>query len=87
MITDERFTAYINSLENGNPSYLDELEAYSKKTRGSHYQEGDPESDTYIVSDEQTEADPGSRNRHRFFCVIYEGVYAKRRAYYHNRKV
>lgn len=33
MITDERFTAYINSLENGNPSYLDELEAYSKKTR------------------------------------------------------
>lgn len=31
MITDERFTAYINSLENGNPSYLDELEAYSKK--------------------------------------------------------
>ena len=33
MITDERFTAYINSLENGNPSYLDELEAYSKKTQ------------------------------------------------------
>lgn len=33
MITDERFTSYINSLENGNPSYLDELEAYSKKTQ------------------------------------------------------
>lgn len=33
MITDERFTAYINSLENGNPSYMDELEAYSKKTQ------------------------------------------------------
>lgn len=33
MIADERFTAYINSLENGNPSYLDELEAYSKKTQ------------------------------------------------------
>lgn len=33
MITDERFTAYINSLENGNPSYLDELEACSKKTQ------------------------------------------------------
>lgn len=33
MITDERFTAYINSLENGNPSYLDELEDYSKKTQ------------------------------------------------------
>lgn len=33
MITDERFTAYINSLENGNPSYLDELEAYSKEIR------------------------------------------------------
>lgn len=33
MITDERFTAYINSLENGNPSYLDELEAYSKRTK------------------------------------------------------
>ncbi len=31
MITDERFTAYINSLENGNPPYLDELEAYAKK--------------------------------------------------------
>ncbi len=32
MITDERFTAYINSLENGNPSYLDELELYAHKT-------------------------------------------------------
>ncbi|MBP3421876.1 MAG: O-methyltransferase [Lachnospiraceae bacterium] len=31
MITDERFTAYINSLENGNPAYLDELEAYAKQ--------------------------------------------------------
>lgn len=33
MITDERFTAYINSLENGNPAYLDELEVYAKKTQ------------------------------------------------------
>lgn len=33
MITDERFTAYINSLENGNPPYLDELEAYAKSTQ------------------------------------------------------
>ncbi|MBQ8189005.1 MAG: O-methyltransferase [Lachnospiraceae bacterium] len=33
MITDERFTAYINSLENGNPDYLDELEAYAKQTQ------------------------------------------------------
>lgn len=33
MITDERFTAYINSLENGNPVYLDELEAYAKQTQ------------------------------------------------------
>jgi len=33
MITDERFTAYINSLENGNPPYLDELEAYAKRTQ------------------------------------------------------
>ena len=86
MITDERFTAYINSLENGNPSYLDELEAYSKRSKVP-ITGGSPGSDTYIVSDEQTEADPGSRNRHRFFCVIYEGVYAKRRAYYHDRKV
>lgn len=33
MITDERFTAYINSLENGNPSYLDELEVFAKDTQ------------------------------------------------------
>lgn len=33
MITDERFTAYINSLENGNPAYLDELEAYARETQ------------------------------------------------------
>jgi predicted O-methyltransferase YrrM len=33
MITDERFTAYINSLENGNPPYLDELEAFAKNTQ------------------------------------------------------
>lgn len=33
MITDERFTEYINSLENGNPPYLDELEAFAKKTQ------------------------------------------------------
>lgn len=29
MITDERYTAYINSLEMGGPSYLNELEAYA----------------------------------------------------------
>lgn len=33
MITDERFTAYINSLDNGNPPYLDELEAFAKSTQ------------------------------------------------------
>lgn len=33
MITDERFTAYINSLETGNPAYLDELEAFAKDTQ------------------------------------------------------
>ena len=33
MITDERFSAYINSLENGNPPYLDELEAFAKRTQ------------------------------------------------------
>lgn len=32
MIVDERFAAYINSLENGNKDYLDELEAYARKT-------------------------------------------------------
>lgn len=32
MIVDERFAAYINSLENGNKEYLDELEAYALKT-------------------------------------------------------
>ena len=33
MITDERYTAYINSLEMGGPSYLNELEAYAGQTR------------------------------------------------------
>lgn len=33
MITDERYTAYINSLEMGGPSYLNELEAYAKQTQ------------------------------------------------------
>ena len=36
MITDERFSAYINSLENGSllyPPYLDELEAFAKRTQ------------------------------------------------------
>ncbi|MCM1160193.1 MAG: O-methyltransferase [Roseburia sp.] len=32
MIVEERFAAYINSLENGNKKYLDELEAYARKT-------------------------------------------------------
>ena len=32
MIVDERFATYINSLENGNKEYLDELEVYAKKT-------------------------------------------------------
>lgn len=32
MIVDERFAAYINSLESDNKEYLDELEAYAKKT-------------------------------------------------------
>lgn len=33
MITDERYTAYINSLEMGGPSYLNELEAYAIQTQ------------------------------------------------------
>ena len=33
MITDERFIAYINSLDAGNPAYLDELEAYALNTQ------------------------------------------------------
>lgn len=33
MITDERFAAYINSLEKGNSPALDELEAFAKSTR------------------------------------------------------
>lgn len=33
MITDERFAAYINSLEKGNSPALDELEAFAKSTQ------------------------------------------------------
>lgn len=33
MITDGRFVAYINSLDAGNPAYLDELEAYAIDTQ------------------------------------------------------
>ena len=33
MITDERSIAYINSLDAGNPAYLDELEAYALNTQ------------------------------------------------------
>lgn len=33
MINDERFVAYINSLDAGNPAYLDELEAYAIQTQ------------------------------------------------------
>lgn len=33
MITDERFVAYINSLDAGNPDYLNELEAYAIDTQ------------------------------------------------------
>ena len=32
MIRDERFIAYINSLDEENPAYLNELEAYARKT-------------------------------------------------------
>lgn len=32
MIRDERFVAYINSLDQENPAYLNELEAYAKET-------------------------------------------------------
>lgn len=32
MIVDERFAGYINSLERGNPAYLDELEQYAIQT-------------------------------------------------------
>ena len=32
MITDERMVAFINSLDKGNTSFLNELEMYSKKT-------------------------------------------------------
>lgn len=32
MIVNERFVGYINSLERGNPAYLDELEQYAVKT-------------------------------------------------------
>ena len=32
MIQEERFTAYINSLDRDNPAYLEELEVYARKT-------------------------------------------------------
>lgn len=32
MIQEERFTAYINSLDRDNPAYLEELETYARKT-------------------------------------------------------
>lgn len=33
MITDERYTTYINSLEMGGPSYLNELEVYARQNQ------------------------------------------------------
>ena len=32
MITDERLTAFINSLDTGNPAYLNELEKEARET-------------------------------------------------------
>ncbi len=32
MIIDERFTSFINSLDTGNPEYLNEIEEYAKET-------------------------------------------------------
>ena len=43
MITDERLTAFINSLDTGNPAYLNELERKQGETNVPIIRTEDPE--------------------------------------------
>lgn len=42
MITDERLTAFINSLDTGNPAYLNELEKEARKNQCADYPHRNP---------------------------------------------
>ncbi len=43
MITDERLTAFINSLDTGNPAYLNELEKEARGNQCADYPHRNPE--------------------------------------------
>ena len=66
MIIDERMSAFIDSLDSGNPAWLNEIEKYALDTQVPIIRR----SMQSLLH--KAEEHPGSRDCYRLFCVTYE---------------
>ena len=66
MIIDERMSAFIDSLDSGNPAWLNEIEKYALDTQVP------AESVKIFAEIHKAEEHPGSWDCNRLFCVTDE---------------
>ena len=65
MIIDERMSAFIDSLDSGNPAWLNEIEKFALETQVPIIRRS-------MQSLLKSEEHPGSRDCYRLFCVTDE---------------
>ena len=65
MIIDERMSAFIDSLDSGNPAWLNEIEKFALETQVPIIRRS-------MQSLYKAEEHPGSRDCYRLFCVTDE---------------
>ena len=70
MIIDERMSAFIDSLDSGNPAWLNEIEKYALDTQVPIIRHA--ESVKIFAEIHKAEEHPGSRDCDRLFCVTDE---------------
>ena len=72
MIIDERMSAFIDSLDSGNPAWLNEIEKYASGHAGSDHTQIHAKPVKIFTDIHKAEEHPGSRDCYRLFCVTYE---------------
>ena len=83
MITDERISTFIHSLDTGNTPFLTELERYAKETNVPVIR---PQMQSFLkvlLAMQQPKQIRGG-NGHWFFCVTDGGIWTGRLPYYNN---
>lgn len=72
MIIDERMSAFIDSLDSGNPAWLNEIEKYALDTQVPIIRRSMQSLLKFFTDIHKAEEHPGSRDCYRLFCVTYE---------------